>query len=494
MSLIGSLEQFDLANILRRIEVFSKTGLLVVKQGTLWVEFYFRQGQLVCIGPMRANTTLLDRLLQANLLSFQSLPQIKALLGSTDTNETRIALTLINEGYLSREVLRAWAALETSQILRAIFSWQTGEVYFEDDCPTPADRLLVALSISALLDTLPATDPVSLPRPASANAPSTNEPVSAPARLIPVRETPVTSKLGDTEYAGQVQTTPPVEPAPSFTAPATGSLSAARFIDTTSAFDAPARSEDASGLFSASQLIDDHAFSAPSSFNAASLVEDTPPPPLSFASEAPAAGLFGSELDISAPNTASLLPPQPVANPLPPTRINTDFMTPELILVPVDLSSLRERNPQVQLTPDQWRLFALVDGQASLQALCQALMAPAEQVCTVAGELMAIGLVMPFTQPGAFPEMVSPASTGGMSTMAPSGQYPVALPARSPQAVAPAPSPFMPPIETQSQWGNGTSGATFMVGGGWMLSAKQEVPRSTQGQSSTAYAYVGGYR
>src|ERR1700730_5031717 len=77
VSLIGSLEQFDLANILRRIEVFSKTGLLVAKQGALWVEFYFRQGQLVCVGPMRANVTLIDRLLQAKLISFQALPQVK---------------------------------------------------------------------------------------------------------------------------------------------------------------------------------------------------------------------------------------------------------------------------------------------------------------------------------------------------------------------------------------------------------------------------------
>src|SRR6266851_2864034 len=156
VSLIGSLEQFDLANILRRIEVFSKTGLLVARQGSVWVEFYFRQGQLVCIGPMRANVTLIDRLLQANLLSYQSLPQLRQVVGPSETNETQIALTLINEGYLSREVLRAWASHETAQILQAIFSWPAGEIYFEDDRPTPAGRLLVALSISALLEILPA--------------------------------------------------------------------------------------------------------------------------------------------------------------------------------------------------------------------------------------------------------------------------------------------------------------------------------------------------
>src|SRR5689334_1750314 len=138
VSLIGSLEQFDLANILRRLEVFSKTGLLVVKQGSLWVEFYFRQGQLVCVGPMRANVTLIDRLVQAKLLSPQSLPQVRALINPAETNETRLALTLINEGYLSREILRAWASHETSQILQTILNWPSGEIYFEENCSTPA--------------------------------------------------------------------------------------------------------------------------------------------------------------------------------------------------------------------------------------------------------------------------------------------------------------------------------------------------------------------
>src|SRR5258708_3966379 len=152
VSLIGSLEQFDLANILRRIEVFAKTGLCVVKKQDIWVEFYFRQGQLVCIGPIRTTVTLIDRLMQPKLLSPQVLPQVMSLLGSEDVNETRTALTLINEGYLSREILRAWSSQETSQVLQAVFSWPIGEIYFEDDCPTPADRLLVALSISSLLD------------------------------------------------------------------------------------------------------------------------------------------------------------------------------------------------------------------------------------------------------------------------------------------------------------------------------------------------------
>ncbi|HXR66273.1 MAG TPA: DUF4388 domain-containing protein [Ktedonobacteraceae bacterium] len=459
MSLIGSLEQFDLANILRRIEVFTKTGLLVAKQGTMWVEFYFRQGQLVCVGPMRANVTLIDRLLQANLLAPQSLPQVKRIVEPSEVNETRIALTLINEGLLSREILRAWSSHETSQILQAIFSWPEGEIYFEDDCPTPADRLLIALSVSALLEALPPA--VLAPRAASVNAPSTDELSHAPQSDITSMPTPFPPvEIGS---GGQVHS------GPSFSSPAPGLLNASQLIEHSPAFKQPETPRNGEGIFNASQLIEDFPFNTASAggpVNAAQLLDDVPPP--SFASANPAA-IFGAEIDIAAPNQISILPPQPVRNPLPPARIDTSFMTPELVLAPVDLSTLRERNPQVQLTPDQWSLFALVDGQLPLQALCQALNAPAEQVCMVAGELMAIGLVMPLNpSTGALSELMSPAM--GMS---PSAQYPV----YTPQPMMSAPN------EMQSQRGNSTNGAPFSMGGGWR-----------QGQSSPAYAPVGGYR
>jgi hypothetical protein len=160
---------------------------------------------------------------------------------------------------------------------------------------------------------------------------------------------------------------------------------------------------------------------------------------------------------------------------MPPARIDTSFMTPDLVLAPVDLSTLRERNPRVQLTPDQWSLFALVDGQSPLQGLCQALNAPAEQVCMVAGELIAIGLVMPLNPTtGTLSELISPAMGAAMS---PSSQYPVYVP----QAMVSMPNAYAFSMETQSQWGNGRSGASFSVGGGWQ-----------QNQPSSAYAPVGG--
>ena len=71
MSFIGTLEQFSLSTILLKIEEEAKTGVLIIKQEAQWVELSFRQGQLVCIGPVRSNKTLGDRLLQAGVISQQ---------------------------------------------------------------------------------------------------------------------------------------------------------------------------------------------------------------------------------------------------------------------------------------------------------------------------------------------------------------------------------------------------------------------------------------
>jgi hypothetical protein len=454
VSFIGSLEQFDLANILRRLEAFTKTGLLVVRQAEIWVEFYFRQGQLVCVGPMRANTTLIDRLLQANLLVQQALPRVRALVDPSESNETRIALALINGGYLSREVLRAWSSHETSQILRALLGWPGGDIYFEEEQATPPDRLLVALSISALLDALPAANP-----------------------------TPSQAPMGMPAPGAQLRTQ---EPAMRPTLPASAAVDAGGLLSAVSRsfVQTPERaaavdSGERAGLLNASQLIDDLPFNLASATHTDQPGE-TPP---SLTQVAPASISFGAELDISAPKQVSLLPPRPVPHPLPPARIDTAFMTPDLVLVPVDLSSLRERNPQVQLTPDQWRLFALVDGQASLQMLCQALMASAEQVRAVAGELMAIGLVMPLSA-GSFNEMpapVAPAVTPDIAVAAPR-PYAGGPPSWSAQPAGPA--PFTPPV---------ASGRPVVVGGNWMFSAPQAAPQPAYAQPGVAYASMGGY-
>jgi len=155
VSLIGTLEQFSLSNVLRRIEIHEKTGLLVVKQGEYWVEFYFRNGRLLCIGPLRTQATLGERLVNDRLISPQALHEIKRSLGDAKSSETRTALALMDLGYIGRDQLRAWAIQKAVDVLRVILLWSSGEVYFEEGTPPPADRLLVSMSVISIIDSAP---------------------------------------------------------------------------------------------------------------------------------------------------------------------------------------------------------------------------------------------------------------------------------------------------------------------------------------------------
>ena len=155
MSLLGTLEQFNLTDVLQRLETHAKSGLLVVKQGEQWVELYFQQGQLLCIGPVRAKTTLEDRLIQAEVISPQARQETLLAIGTSEPSEAQMAMMLLDLECVSRETLRAWVSKETTQVLQVLLTWSTGEIYFEDDVPPPTGRLLVALSIATLLSSNP---------------------------------------------------------------------------------------------------------------------------------------------------------------------------------------------------------------------------------------------------------------------------------------------------------------------------------------------------
>jgi hypothetical protein len=449
VSLIGKLEQLNLALVLQGIETYAKTGLLVVQQDVHWVELYFRDGRLMCIGPVRPNAGLVDRLLQAGIISPRTLQDTLAVIGLEQPGETRIALTLMDLGHVSHEDLRAWASKEASEVIRILLTWQSGDLYFEDGIQPPTDRLLVALSLATLLSLVaPKSATMNVQPQAQYVRPEASPPVVPHLQPLPVPPP-------------QVQ-------------------------------------------MNASQLIAD---TPPNQMSANEFITGTPTSSVSFApaaSNGPTMNLLGNTEAQSAP---SLTPPQRVTVPRPPMRIDTSFMRPEMVLLPVDLSALREQNPQLPMTPEQWRVLTRVDGQTSLLVMCRDLSMPSEYVCQLAGELIALGLVhvsMP-VQASSVNEL-SPVSqdllTAGLANGYVAPGY-AASTAQPWMAVAPTtdalPHAFNAslPFETKSQWGNGGNGATFVPGRGWVATPQPLQPVQPSGPFSAAqnaFEYVGGRR
>jgi hypothetical protein len=214
----------------------------------------------------------------------------------------------------------------------------------------------------------------------------------------------------------------------------------------------------------------------------------------------PAAERHTDALAKSAPGT--LLPPRPVMTPTTPVRVNTDYIQPQMVLTPVDLSTYREQNPQITLTPDQWRLFTRADGQTTLQAAIQELGMSPDQVRQAAGELVALGIVT-LSLPGYGFEDASEPLTAARDLAQAAAKAPgyFAIPSQPGDAAQAAPKtparfslPY--PIETQSQWGNGGNGATFVMGSGWVVAPSdgqpsQPMPLRYLDDGSRVYAKAG---
>jgi len=387
VSLLGTLEQLNLKHILQRLETHEKSGLLVVKQGERWVEFYFQQGRLLCIGPDRTNTSLEDRLVQAGVISPQARQDALQASDMAEPNETRMAMLLLEREYVSRDALRAWASKETTQILQQVLSWSTGEIYFEDEVKPPTGRLLVALSIATLLESI--SSPPSTPQPARPRITTVlvKDESASPSAI----SEPKASSAPPPVRASQLLPDPESIPTPRTTV----------------------------SLFSPET-------SQPSN--------NTHPP------------VVASAINQGAPaNNSTPLSTSQIVSPTVPRRIDTSFMKPEMVLMLTDLTSLRQRNPQIQLTPEQWQLFTLIDGHTSLQMVCQALAASPPLVCQVVGEMIALGLVY-LLPPGA-PAAKQPV-TAGLSNgqQAPAAQQrPVFVPVRT---TDPLPYPTSTPVQS----------------------------------------------
>ncbi len=165
---------------------------------------------------------------------------------------------------------------------------------------------------------------------------------------------------------------------------------------------------------------------------------------------------------IFAPAT-SMNKPERLTGPLTLGPINTSLMQPQMELCPTDLSGIRTQNLQVQLTPEQWRLFTVADGNTTLQMACQQLIMSREQVCQVAGELVALNLIT-LHLPASGLVLDSSSLTGHGANVNVSYN-------NVSQTQYSRDSFSSPPIETHSQWGNGGTGATFVLGNGWVVAS-----------------------
>ncbi|HEV2656725.1 MAG TPA: hypothetical protein VGT82_17295, partial [Ktedonobacteraceae bacterium] len=233
----------------------------------------------------------------------------------------------------------------------------------------------------------------------------------------------------------------------------------------------------------------------PTLVNASDLLSDDDPPPTAVFSTDAFSSLRAPESTTPGPLVdAATIHPAAVPSPTPARHIDTSFMRPDMVLTPLDLSAVRERNPQIQLTPDQWRLLTRVDGRTSLQMACLELSMTPDMVRQVAGELIAENLIQLSLPAQLQTNEFSPVSRELLSSGLGAPGY--ATPS------APSWSPVLPssdvlpqfatsvPFETQSQWGNGGNNASFVPGRGWIASPQPLQPLPGNGPLGSTYSDI----
>lgn len=502
MSLIGTLEQISLVNLLQRLESYAKSGLLIVKQDAQWVELYFRDGCLMCIGPVRSNAALGNKLLQERYISPRILQETLLATGAAEPSEMQLALALVERKLVSQEQLRNIAMKMAYEVLQTLSFLGNADVYFEENVAPPPDRLLVAVALSPMLSVLnpppaPTPPPSTEPFTSFASAPHpTTEQLSSSGplqpRLTKASEIPnVPTLTGPEQFGMEASSASPnastyaVNLRQGFSPPPAVPASSAIFSEPPAT---PASTENASNSYIS--------------------VFEQPPDMGSFfggaGADSPDDRAFVSFLDddtgdggLSSPSGRRQ--PEPVTTPFVPKRIDISFMRPEMILRPVDFSAALVQNPSVQITPEEWMILAQVDGQTSLQLICTNLGTSPTQVCQVVGELIAEGLIQLCMPDGA---LVRESTPRVHDTMAPGmnngyiapGYASMPVPSWSPSTPAPDGMSFgNGGFEAQSQWGNGGNRANFVSGQGWVApSPSQQLQTSGPlGPHPNMYAPVG---
>lgn len=398
VSFLGTLEQISLPLVFQRIEEHTKTGVLVIRQESRWIELYFREGRLICIGPVRPDTTLGDRLLRANIISRQALQNALDAIGGSPVGETLLAHTLMKLGHISSDDLQVWAAKEAASVLDLLYFWRQGTVQFEDQQQPPTDRLLVSLSLTALFPAL-----ASLPAKSSTH------------ELSPRQE----------------------------------------------AFPAPEKKPVSAPLH------------APASLNIAEVITETPR--LALTEDLSASVAANDVL------AATITPPHPVKEPVAERSVDTSFLRPDMVLMPVDLTLLRGQNPHIAITPEQWQVITRIDGRTNLRDMCMQLMMSADQMRYIVGQLWSLGLIR-FSLSGSSqesspvtPQAITPGVTNGFAPQ----MY--AAPVQSSPMAAPPSFAATLPFENESQWGNGGNGATYVSGQGWVARPQPMQPLQPSG-------------
>src|SRR4030042_1562474 len=143
MPLAGSLETFNIANLLQFFSFDQKTGVLQIRGEGKTAEIFIKSGFIVYATSSQQEFRLGHLLKSEGVLSEEKLQECLQL---AEEKNQQLGRFLVEQGYISRSSLKDFLHLQAEEILYDIFLWEAGDFEYTDTPIDIKEKLFIPLN------------------------------------------------------------------------------------------------------------------------------------------------------------------------------------------------------------------------------------------------------------------------------------------------------------------------------------------------------------
>jgi hypothetical protein len=143
MPLTGSLETFNIANLIQFLSSDQKTGVLQISGGGNTAKIFIKSGFIVYATSSQHEFRLGHLLKSEGVLSDEKLQECLQL---AEEKNQQLGRFLVEQGYISRSSLKDFLHLQAEEILYDIFLWDAGDFEYTDTPINIKETLFIPLN------------------------------------------------------------------------------------------------------------------------------------------------------------------------------------------------------------------------------------------------------------------------------------------------------------------------------------------------------------
>lgn len=143
MPLAGSLETFNIANLIQFLSSDQKTGVLQISGGGNTAKIFIKSGFIVYATSSQHEFRLGHLLKSEGVLSDEKLQECLQL---AEEKNQQLGRFLVEQGYISRSSLKDFLHLQAEEILYDIFLWDAGDFEYTDTPINIKETLFIPLN------------------------------------------------------------------------------------------------------------------------------------------------------------------------------------------------------------------------------------------------------------------------------------------------------------------------------------------------------------